>query len=39
MADEAMSPLHQLMIDDITIRKITPKTKRGYIHPRRQEFE
>jgi hypothetical protein len=31
MADESMSPLHELMIDDIAIRKITPKTQWGYI--------
>ncbi len=31
MSYQAMSPLHLLVIDDIAIRKITPKTQQGYI--------
>ncbi|WP_246230386.1 hypothetical protein [Bradyrhizobium cytisi] len=31
MTDEAMSPLRLRMIEDMTIRKLTPKTQQGYI--------
>ena len=31
MTDEAMSPLRRRMIEDMTIRKIAPKTQQGYI--------
>ena len=31
MTDEAMSPLRRRMIEDMTIRKLTPKTQQGYI--------
>ena len=31
MTDEAMSPLRRRMIEDMTIRKLAPKTQRGYI--------
>jgi hypothetical protein len=31
MSDEAMSPLRRRMIEDMTIRKLAPKTQRGYI--------
>src|SRR5258708_34128125 len=31
MTDEAMSPLRQRMIEDMTIRKLAPKTQQGYI--------
>src|ERR1700682_1570618 len=31
MTDEAMSPLRRRMIEDITIRKLSPKTQQGYI--------
>ena len=31
MSYEAMSPLHLFMIDDISIREITPKARRGCI--------
>ena len=31
MTDEATSPLRQRMIDDMTIRKLTPKTKHDYV--------
>jgi hypothetical protein len=31
MTDEAMSPLPRRMIEDITIRKLAPKTQQGYI--------
>jgi integrase/recombinase XerD len=32
MTDEAMSPLRRRMIEDMTIRKLAPKTQQGYIH-------
>jgi hypothetical protein len=32
MTDEAMSPLRRLMIEDMTIRKLAPKTQQDYIH-------
>ena len=37
MTDEAMSPLRRRMIEDMTIRKLAPKTQQGYIRtmPRR----
>jgi hypothetical protein len=28
---EAMSPLRQRMVEDMTIRKLAPKTQQGYI--------
>ena len=31
MTDEAISPLRQRMIEDMTIRKLAPKTQQGYI--------
>src|SRR6059058_6511517 len=31
MTDEATSPLRQRMIDDMTIRKLTPKTQHDYV--------
>ena len=31
MTDEAMSPLRRRMIEDMTIRKLAPKTQHGYI--------
>ena len=31
MTDEAMSPLRRRMIEDMTIRKLGPKTQQGYI--------
>ena len=31
MTDEAMSPLRQRMIEDMTIRKFAPKTQRDYV--------
>jgi integrase/recombinase XerD len=31
MTDEAMSPLRRRLIEDMTIRKIAPKTQQGYI--------
>src|SRR2546423_9119702 len=31
MTDEAMSPLRRRMIEDMTIRKLAPKTQQGYI--------
>jgi integrase/recombinase XerD len=31
MTDEAMSPLRRRMIEDMTIRKLAPKTQNGYI--------
>jgi hypothetical protein len=31
MTDQAMSPLRRRMIEDMTIRKLTPKTQQGYI--------
>ena len=31
MTDEAMSPLRLRMIEDMTIRKLAPKTQQGYI--------
>jgi hypothetical protein len=31
MTDEATSPLRRRMIEDMTIRKLAPKTQRGYI--------
>jgi integrase/recombinase XerD len=31
MIDEAMSPLRRRMIEDMTIRKLAPKTQQGYI--------
>ena len=29
MTDQAMSPLRRRMIEDMTIRKLTPKTQQG----------
>ena len=31
MTDEAMRPLRRRMIEDMTIRKLAPKTQQGYI--------
>jgi hypothetical protein len=31
MTDEAMSPLRRAVIEDMTIRKLAPKTQQGYI--------
>src|ERR1700680_3036376 len=31
MTDEAMSPLRRRMIEDMTIRRLSPKTQQGYI--------
>src|SRR6202171_1149498 len=31
MTDEAVSPLRRRMIEDMTIRKLSPKTQQGYI--------
>ena len=31
MIDKAISPLRQRMIEDMTIRNLTPKTQQGYI--------
>ena len=31
MTDEATSPLRRRMIEDMTIRKLVPKTQQGYI--------
>jgi site-specific recombinase XerD len=31
MTDKAMSPLRRRMIEDMTIRKLAPKTQEGYI--------
>ena len=31
MTNEAMSPLRRRMIEDMTIRKLAPKTQQGYI--------
>jgi hypothetical protein len=31
MADQAMRPLRRRMIEDMTIRKLAPKTQQGYI--------
>jgi integrase/recombinase XerD len=31
MTDEAVSPVRRRMIEDMTIRKLTPKTQQGYI--------
>ena len=31
MTDEVISPLRRRMIEDMTIRKLTPKTQQGYI--------
>jgi len=31
MTDEATSPLRQRMIEDMTIRKLTPKTQHDYV--------
>src|SRR5712691_13139228 len=31
MTDEAMSPLRRRMIEDMSIRKLSPKTQQGYI--------
>lgn len=31
MTDKAISPLRQRMIEDMTIRKLTPKTQRDYV--------
>jgi integrase/recombinase XerD len=31
MTDEAMSPLRRRMIEDMTVRKLSPKTQQGYI--------
>ena len=31
MTDEAISPLRRRMIEDMTIRKLAPKTQEGYV--------
>jgi hypothetical protein len=31
MTDEAVSPLRRRMIEDVTIRRLSPKTQQGYI--------
>ena len=31
MTDQAMSPLRRRMIEDMTIRKLAPKTQQGYV--------
>jgi integrase/recombinase XerD len=31
MTDKTISPLRRRMIEDMTIRKLTPKTQQGYI--------
>jgi integrase/recombinase XerD len=31
MTDEVISPLRRRMIEDMTIRKLAPKTQQGYI--------
>jgi integrase/recombinase XerD len=31
MTDEAISPLRRRMIEDMTIRRLAPKTQEGYI--------
>ena len=31
MTDEAMSPLRRRMIEDMTIRKLAPKTQHDYV--------
>ena len=31
MTDEAMSPLRRRMIEDMTIRRLAPKTQRDYV--------
>jgi hypothetical protein len=31
MTDQAMSPLRRRMIEDMTIRRLGPKTQQGYI--------
>ena len=31
MTDQSVSPLRRRMIEDMTIRKISPKTQQGYI--------
>jgi hypothetical protein len=31
MTNEAISPLRRRMIEDMTIRKLSPKTQQGYI--------
>jgi integrase/recombinase XerD len=31
MTDEVISPLRRRMIEDMTIRKLVPKTQQGYI--------
>jgi len=31
MTDEAISPLRRRMIEDMTIRKLAPKTQHGYV--------
>ena len=31
MTDKAISPLRQRMIEDMTIRKLAPKTQQGYV--------
>jgi len=31
MTDQALSPLRRRMIEDMTIRKLAPKTQQGYI--------
>lgn len=33
---QAISPLRQRMVDDMAMRKLSPKTQTGYIHPVRQ---
>ena len=33
MTDKAISPLRQRMIEDMTIRKLSPKTQHDYAQP------
>jgi hypothetical protein len=37
MTDEAISPLRRRMIEDMTIRKLAPKTRQGYGDSSRDE--
>ena len=39
MTDEAMSPLRRRMIEDMTIRKLAPKTQRDYVQRAGQSNE
>jgi hypothetical protein len=38
MSDQAISPLRRRMIEDMTIRKLTPDTQRGYIRTNRRSL-